>query len=591
MLISLSQIKPNPINEEIYSTTDLTDLIDSLEDNGQLEPIVVNNKNIIISGHRRYFSMIQLGWEQAEVRQVEYDNEVISLIHHNQHRVKQLNDIINETRILEKEYKKKLGGQGKRSDLNGGKKFNTMMKISDALNVGTTKLKTIKSIYNYEPSLLDKVDKKEMSLSKAYKIVQKKYMKNKEEEPTDDKLKKLLRKESYSVDYLITTLKDVYPYSLLDFSIIKKSIETLNNKREELIDNMNFLKSLDEREIVIYKKLKEVEQLKYTEAEIKKVEKNIYRFSDINNVSKTVKELETIRPFLSRVKKNNKEFNILRILIHSMEWVPNPGRNIKYIVKDINTGKYLGIITLGSDVSSITSRDEYIGWSKDNKFKDKKLNNTCIASTIVPVQPLGYNFLLGKLLACMCSLPIVRDDWEKQYGDKLVGITTTSLYGSYSMYNSIPIWKKVGSSEGKIFLKPDDEHYKFWNNWIKENYKDEFFNATHSTGPKQNVIKLIFNKLGMKSNDYMNEHKKGVYFLSLYNNTKEYLKSKVKDKELVLSESIETDKWMDWWLGKAVNRYKKLQEDGKLKDEVLWYENLDKKKVKNWFKSRGIKFS
>ena len=35
---------------------------------------------------------------------------------------------------------------------------------------------------------------------------------------------------------------------------------------------MNFLKSLDEREIVIYKKLKEVEQLKYTEAEIKKVE-------------------------------------------------------------------------------------------------------------------------------------------------------------------------------------------------------------------------------------------------------------------------------------------------------------------------------
>ena len=38
-------------------------------------------------------------------------------------------------------------------------------------------------------------------------------------------------------------------------------------------------------------------------------------------------------------------------------------------------------------------------------------------------------------------------------------------------------------------------------------------------------------------------------------------------------------------------REQKLKEDGKLKDEVLWYENLDKKKVKNWFKSRGIKFS
>ena len=61
--------------------------------------------------------------------------------------------------------------------------------------------------------------------------------------------------------------------------------------------------------------------------------------------------------------------------------------------------KYLGVITLGSDVSSISSREDYIGWNKDNKFKDKKLNNTCIASTIVPIQPLGYNFLLGKLLA------------------------------------------------------------------------------------------------------------------------------------------------------------------------------------------------
>ena len=78
-----------------------------------------------------------------------------------------------------------------------------------------------------------------------------------------------------------------------------------------------------------------------------------------------------ILEFLSRVKKNNKEFNILRILIHSMEWVPNPGRNIKYIVKDINTGKYLGIITLGSDVSSITSRDEYIGWSNINSCRSE----------------------------------------------------------------------------------------------------------------------------------------------------------------------------------------------------------------------------
>ena len=53
----LSHIKPTPINEEIYSSSELSDLELSLEQNGQLEPIVINSKDFIISGHRRYYSM------------------------------------------------------------------------------------------------------------------------------------------------------------------------------------------------------------------------------------------------------------------------------------------------------------------------------------------------------------------------------------------------------------------------------------------------------------------------------------------------------------------------------------------------------
>ena len=55
MIKPLSHIKPSPINEDIYSTTDLSDLELSLRDIGQLEPIVINPKGDIISGHRRYF--------------------------------------------------------------------------------------------------------------------------------------------------------------------------------------------------------------------------------------------------------------------------------------------------------------------------------------------------------------------------------------------------------------------------------------------------------------------------------------------------------------------------------------------------------
>ena len=219
-----------------------------------------------------------------------------------------------------------------------------------------------------------------------------------------------------------------------------------------------------------------------------------------------------------------------------------------------------------------------------------KLNNTCIASTIVPVQPIGYNFLLGKLIACLCSLPQIRTDWEERYGDKLIGISTTSLYGSFSMYNSIPLWKKVGSSAGKIILKPDDEQYLYWNNWVKKNYPDEYYHATQSTGPKQNVINLIFRKLGIMRKQYENEQEKGVYFLNLYKNSREFLRGEIGEGDLILEDKVEMGmKYiLNWWINKSIKRYEGLFKKKKLQNEVLWYENINSLEVESWLRSRGV---
>ena len=147
---------------------------------------------------------------------------------------------------------------------------------------------------------------------------------------------------------------------------------------------------------------------KFSQKRLSEISKNIYQFTDLTDTEKTVEELKEIRPVLDLVTDDFTEFNILRILIHSMEWSSNPGRNLKYIVKDLVTNKYLGVITIGSDVMTLTSRDDYIGWNKKSKIQDKKLNHIGIASTIVPVQPFGYNMLLGKLLACLCSSSTIR---------------------------------------------------------------------------------------------------------------------------------------------------------------------------------------
>ena len=595
MIKPLSEIKPSPINEEIYTVTDMSDLELSLREIGQLEPIVINPKGDIISGHRRYFSMMRLGWKECKVRVEEYENDVIALIQYNNHRVKSVSDINNEFRTLEKEYKKRLGSQGTRTDLNEEKKrFRTVVEASKTIGIGTSKLKQIKSIYNYEPDMLKKIDSGEITVNKAYQHVQKTYMnKGNDEEKTSKKnnLIKFLKREKPPVDELVSALKQVHPYSLLDFSSLEKEDVNMVQKREELIDHMNFLKKLDEHEIVIYKKLKELEKSDFQKSELNKVSKNIYQFSDLKNEDKTIKELENIKPVLRLVKSRDmRSFNILRILTSSFEWSPNPGRNLKYLVVDLESQKYLGVITIGSDVMSLSSRDDFIGWGKSTKIDKKKLNHIGIASTIVPVQPSGYNFLLGKLIACLCTSSKIREDWEKKYKDTLVGLTTTSLYGSYSMYNSIPIWKKVGSSKGKISIKPDDDHYLYWNDWVKNNYPDEFYHATHSTGPKQNVITLIFRKLGIKLNDYNNEQEKGVYFSEFYENTKEFLKDEVGEKDLIMKDKIEEgmDYIMKWWIPKAVKRYKKLLKEKNLQTDTLWYEDINSLKVESWLRSRGI---
>ena len=133
----------------------------------------------------------------------------------------------------------------------------------------------------------------------------------------------------------------------------------------------------------------------------------------------------------------------LRLLIHTMEFSIGIGRLIKILIFDANTSKVIGLASIASDVISIGVRDNWIGWTKEDKFEKSKLNQTCIGSTIVPTQPFGYNFLGGKLIASLLCTNDVRDAWEKKFNQKLVGMTTTSLYGGHSMYQRIPFWKTL----------------------------------------------------------------------------------------------------------------------------------------------------
>ena len=365
-----------------------------------------------------------------------------------------------------------------------------------------------------------------------------------------------------------------------------------DKERKTFIDNLNLLKTMSVQEQTLYKKWQEfnadVYSMTQKASKFKRINNSIWTPSDITNKEQTLIELLALEPYVEMLEqgnaKDNETWTLVRRLIHTMEFTANPGRNLKFFVKDKVTGKLLGVICLGSDVTSLGARDKYIGWSLDNKFKDGKLKHTAIGTTICCAQPLGYNFLGGKLIAALVTSSVVRDAWKKLYGQTLVGMSTTSLYGIHSMYNSIPLWRTMGKSVGRIALKPDDATYEVWHDWVRENMESEYKKATTQkegvsgppTGVKQKTINLIFKAVGIKASDYEHGFQRGIYYADMYENGKEFLRGEIEEKDLKMKQKYvdDSDYIMKWWKPKAIKRYTKLFDEGRLKPEKLFYGDI-----------------
>jgi len=302
---------------------------------------------------------------------------------------------------------------------------------------------------------------------------------------------------------------------------------------------------------------------------------NLWKPTWILDTEQTIKEIEDLEPYVVMAipGKGVTEWVNYRKLIHTMEWVANPGRNMKFWVKDRKTEKVLGLICLGSDVTSIKVRDAYIGWDKVNKFEQHKLNNTAIATTICSTQPGGYNMLMGKLIAALTTCKTIRDAWEEKYGDKLIAVGTTSLYGINSMYNGMPHFKTMGETAGQVRLKPDDEVYLPWNKWLKENHPEEHKKAITATGPKQNIINKVFKHCKIKPSTYDHGFKRGVYLAMMYDNGNEFLRGEIKESELKMKQKFidNVEYTCRWWKPKAIRRYKNIWNQGRIKEEQLFY--------------------
>ena len=359
-------------------------------------------------------------------------------------------------------------------------------------------------------------------------------------------------------------------------------------EKKKFIDNMNVLKSMSVEEATFYKKWEEMREYRNFASRSDDVRCKIWKPTDLNDEELTLKELDELNPTIVYVETEQQELDwlMLRVFCHTMEFSQTPGRFLKFLITDGNAERtrYLGAVSVSSDVITIKDRDSYIGWTSENKLDDRRLVYSAIGSCIMSTQPFGYNFLGGKLVACLVTSSVVRDVWKKLYDQTLVGMTTTSLYGSYSMYNSLKWWHKCGTSAGKIPIKPDDKVYEIWHEWIKNNKKVEYDKKMTQkenisgpvTGAKQRVISMMFQELNLKTQEYVHGYERGVYYSCFYENTKDFLCNKITDDKLVMKKLFadDTKSIFDWWKPKAKDRYLKLKSENNLKKDVLYYNSM-----------------
>jgi DNA modification methylase len=170
MKVKVSSLTHHPKNKEIYDLSSIEELMDSISEVGLLQPLIIDSRNQVISGNRRFESIKRLGWNEVEVKVKEGEEELL-LIHYNKQRIKSFKELINEFLILDGYYRK---GQGRRTDLTSVKsnRSSSRDQVSKEMGISSSQLRRLVFIYKNKPEYIELLDKGILTVNQSYLQIQ-----------------------------------------------------------------------------------------------------------------------------------------------------------------------------------------------------------------------------------------------------------------------------------------------------------------------------------------------------------------------------------------------------------------------------------
>ena len=267
----------------------------------------------------------------------------------------------------------------------------------------------------------------------------------------------------------------------------------------------------------------------------------------------------------------------------------------RWLIEETNSGKYVGMIRMGSPTTYSKPRNDLLGEVAELKHLNQRM---VMGFNIVPTQPFGYNYLGGKLLSLLCCSHEMKRQFDEKYGTDLAFFETTSLYGSSkasSQYDGLkPYIKYIGLSISDLVPLIQGELYEHLCDYFKARNNNEHLVPLTASSRKRKMqtkwvaeVKKAMKEYPDEKTDFMNtidyakgltERKRTFSCNYGYQNSKEVILGK---EDTLIPDPINFHKYelntlIEYWRKKATKRYNKLKEEGRLRTEVETWDGQNK---------------
>lgn len=288
---------------------------------------------------------------------------------------------------------------------------------------------------------------------------------------------------------------------------------------------------------------------------------------------------ERINPALVPVKS---ELERKLFTYASLLWSVPPsagyGRRLRYLVIDQSNSKLIGILGLCDPVLGLRARDEWIGWTTQQRWE--RLWHVMDVYALGAVPP--YSFLLGgKLVAMLAASNEVRRDFKVRYAGKpavisgrvrppyLVLLTTTGALGRSSLLNRLKfrgrlLWQPVGWTQGQGHFRFLDGLFDDMLGYLKQKGDPLVYKYKFGGGPnwRMRVIRTCLQRVGLDRDSFLNHGiRRQVFAAELTRDAREFLRGEIQQLHfynLAMSELVSYFK--ERWLLPRAERDRRFRE-------------------------------